>query len=68
MGYDRVCWENQIRASSVMYKTVNRQRNTGGTHESRKFVSSQMVGSGGDGVGWGGEELFLDLPLMQKGD
>ena len=51
-----------------MYKTVNRQRNTGGTHESRKFVSSQMVGSGGDGVGWGGEELSLDLPLMQKGD
>ena len=28
MGYARVCWENQIRAT---YVTVNRQRNVGHT-------------------------------------
>ena len=50
------------------YVTVNRQRNTGGIPESRKFVSSQMVGSGEDGVGRGREELSLDLPLMKEGD
>ena len=50
------------------YVTVNRQRNTSGTHEGRKFVSSQMVGGGGDGVGWGMDELSLDLPLMKEGD
>ena len=50
------------------YVTVNRQRNTGGTHESRKFVSSQMVGSDGDDVGRGKEELSLDLALMKEGD
>ena len=50
------------------YVTVNRQRNTSGTHESRKFLSSQMVGGGGDGVGWGRDELSLDLPLMNEGD
>ena len=50
------------------YVTVNRQRNTGGTNESRKFVSSQMVGGGGDGVGRGRDELSLDLRLMKEGD
>ena len=50
------------------YVTVNRQRNTSGTHESRKFVSSQMVGGGGDGVGRGMDEMSLDLPLMKEGD
>ena len=44
------------------------QRNTGGTHESRNFVSSQMVGGGRDGVGRGREELSLDLPLIKEGD
>ena len=50
------------------YVTVNPQRNTGGRHESRKFVSSQMVGSDGDGAGRGRKELSLDLPVMQEGD
>ena len=31
-------------------------------------MSSQMVGSGGDGVGREREELSLDLPLMKDGD